>query len=132
MLIIILPLSLFIARCSRIQGNWKDDTIHLVYRTCGGLPKSLFYLFIYLFGVLHRFSHCTEVILRWVVGRADETSTYSLSGFCTVNCRATASNYQHSHLRPCREPIPSLRAHFSSICENLCWESRPGRNFKLS
>ena len=22
----------------------------------------------------------------WVVGRAEETSTYSLSGFCTVNC----------------------------------------------
>ena len=32
--------------------------------------------------------------------------TYSSSEFCTVNCRPTASNYQLSHLRPCREPRP--------------------------
>ena len=44
-----------------------------------------------------------QVISRRVVGRAEETSTYSSSGFCTVNCRPTASNYQLSHLRPCRE-----------------------------
>ena len=49
-----------------------------------------------------------QVISRRVVGRAEETSTYSSSGFCTVNCRPTASNYQLSHLRPCRgtEPRP--------------------------
>ena len=41
-----------------------------------------------------------EVISRRVVGRAEETSTYSSLGFCTVNCRPTASNYQLSHLRP--------------------------------
>ena len=41
-----------------------------------------------------------QVISRRVVGRAEETSTYSLLGFCTVNCRPTASNYQLSHLRP--------------------------------
>ena len=50
-----------------------------------------------------------QVISRGVVGRAEETSTYSSSGFCTVNCRPTASNYQLSHLRPCREPNPGLR-----------------------
>ena len=50
-----------------------------------------------------------QVISRRVVGRAEETSTYSSSGFCTVNCRPTASNYQLSHLRPCREPNPGLR-----------------------
>ena len=50
-----------------------------------------------------------QVISRWVVGSAEETSTYSLSGFCTVNCRPTASNYQLSHLRSCREPNPGLR-----------------------
>ena len=50
-----------------------------------------------------------QVISRRVVGRAEETSTFSLSGFCTVNCRPTASNYQLSHLRPCREPSPGLR-----------------------
>ena len=47
-----------------------------------------------------------QVISRRVVGRAEETSTYSSSGFCTVNCRPTASNYQLSHLRdvPGTEP----------------------------
>ena len=30
---------------------------------------------------------------------AEETSTSSLLGFCTVNCPSTASNYQLSHLR---------------------------------
>ena len=42
-----------------------------------------------------------QVISRRVVGRAEETSTYSSLGFCTINCRPTASNYQPSHLRPC-------------------------------
>ena len=55
------------------------------------------YLCVHLFGVLRRFQHCT----RRVVGRAEETSTYSSLGFCTVNCRPTASNYQLSHLRSC-------------------------------
>ena len=41
-----------------------------------------------------------QVISRWVVGRVEETSTHSSLGFCTVNCRPTASNYQLSHLRP--------------------------------
>ena len=52
-------------------------------------------LFIYLFGVLHRFQHCTGHI--------------TALGFCTVNCRPTASNYQLSHLRPCWESNPGLR-----------------------
>ena len=50
-----------------------------------------------------------KVISRRVVGRAEETSTYSSSGICTVNCQPTASNYQLSHLRPCRKPNPVLR-----------------------
>ena len=50
-----------------------------------------------------------QVISRRVVGRAEETSTYSLLGFCTVNCRPTASNYQLSHLRPCWGTNPGLR-----------------------
>ena len=41
-----------------------------------------------------------QVISRRVVERAEETSTYSSLGFCTVNCRPMASNYQLSHLRP--------------------------------
>ena len=38
-----------------------------------------------------------QVISRQIVGRAEETSTYSWSRLCTVNCRPTASNYQLSH-----------------------------------
>ena len=48
-----------------------------------------------------------QVISRWVVGMAEETSTYSSLGFCTVNCRPTASNYQLSHLRPCGDRTPA-------------------------
>ena len=62
--------------------------------------------FIYLFGALRRFQHCTG---RRVVGRAEETSTHSSLGFCTVNCQPTASNYQLSHLRPCWELNPGLK-----------------------
>ena len=68
------------------------------------MQKSVFYLFIWGFMLL-----LTLYRSRRVVGRAEETSTYSLSGFCTVNCRPTASNYQFSHLRPCWESNPGLR-----------------------
>ena len=53
-----------------------------------------------------------QVISRRVVGRAEETSTYSSYvqfRLCTVNCRPTASNYQLSHLKPCRGSNPGLR-----------------------
>ena len=53
--------------------------------------------------------YTVQVISRWVVGRAEETSTYSSLGFCTVNCRPSASNYQLSHLRPCRGSNPGFR-----------------------
>ena len=67
-----------------------------------------------------------QVISRRVVGRAEETSTYSSSGFCTVNCRPAASNYQLSHLRPCQEPNPGLRGgrrecyHYATMAPSLC------------
>ena len=64
-------------------------------------------LFIYLW--FYVAFNTVHVISRQVVGRAEDTSTYSLSGFCTVNCRPTVSNYQLSHLRPCLEPNPGLR-----------------------
>ena len=64
-------------------------------------------LFIYL-GFYVAFN-TVQVISRRVVGRAEETSTYSSLGFCTVNCRPTASNCQLSHLRPWRESNPGLR-----------------------
>ena len=66
-----------------------------------------FCLFFYL-GFYVTFN-TVQVISRRVVGRAEETSTYSSLGFCTVNCRPTASNYQLSHLRPHWEPNPDLR-----------------------
>ena len=50
-----------------------------------------------------------QVISRWVVGRAEETSTYSSLGLCTVNCRPTVSNYQLSHIRPSQGSNPGLR-----------------------
>ena len=50
-----------------------------------------------------------QVISRRVVGRAEETSTQSSLGLCTVNCRPTASNYQLSHLRLSRGSNPGLR-----------------------
>ena len=79
-------------------------------RVCNLIPHSIstyqplkqLVLFIYL-GFYIAFN-TVQVISRWVVGRGEETSTYSSSGFCTVNCRPTASNYQLSHLKPCREP----------------------------
>ena len=57
-------------------------------------------LFIYL-GFYVAFN-TVQVISRRVVGRAEETNTYSSLGFCTVNCRPTASNYQLSYIRPQR------------------------------
>ena len=66
-------------------------------------------LFIYLFGFFYVAFNTVQVISRRVVGRAEETSTYSSLGLCTVNCRPMASNYQLSHLRPSRGSNPGLR-----------------------
>ena len=70
----------------------------------GSESVTILYKFIYLFWVYAAFN-TVQVISRWVVGRAEETSTYSLSRFCTVNCRPMSSNYQLSHL-PGTEPRP--------------------------
>ena len=52
-------------------------------------PSFAKFLFIYLWFYIA--FNTVQVISRRVIGRAEETSTYSLSGFCTVNCRPTAS-----------------------------------------
>ena len=84
-------------------------------------------LFIYL-GFYIAFN-TVQVISRQVVGRAEETSTYSLLGFGTVNCRPTASNYQLSHLRPCRELNPGLKGgrrecyHSAAVAPNMVVEN---------
>ena len=48
-------------------------------------------------------------ILWWIVGRAEETSTYSCSRFCTVNCRSMANSYQLSHIRSGHDLNSDLR-----------------------
>ena len=75
-------------------------------------------LFIYLgFNVSF---NTVQVISRRVVGRAEETSTYSSLGLCTVNCRPTASNDQLSHLSPCgdRTPASEVGGESNTICIN--------------
>ena len=87
----------------------------ILYNTCeaGHIESSILLspcascLFIYL-GFYVSFN-TVQVISRWVVGKAEDTSTYSSLGFCTVNCQLMASNYQLSHFGLCREPNPSLR-----------------------
>ena len=62
--------------------------------------SSALLLFLIALQLLHVFIHLgfyvafntVQVISRWVVGRAEATSTYSRSGFCTVDCRPMASN----------------------------------------
>ena len=55
--------------------------------------------FIYLFGVFYVAFNTVQVISRRVVLWAEETSTYSWSRFCTVNCWALVSNYGLSFIR---------------------------------
>ena len=97
--------------------NFEILLMMLCFRVC------LIYLFIYL-GFYIAFT--VQVISRWVVGRAEGTSTYSLLGFCTVNCQPTASNYQLSHLRPCQEVNPGFRGgrqecyHSATVAPRVC------------
>ena len=65
--------------------NWnpcKTKASEYSYEPKEASPK--FNLYIYL-GFYVAFN-TVQVIVRRVVGRAEETSTYSSSGFCTVNC----------------------------------------------
>ena len=86
----------------------------------------IYFLFIYL-GFYVSFN-TVQVISRRVVGRAEETSTYSSLGFGTVNCRPMASNYQLSHLRLCRESNPGLRGgrrecyHSATVAPVYCYK----------
>ena len=63
------------------------------------IARTRFYIYLFIWGFYVAFN-TVQVISRRVVERAEETSTYSSLGFCTVNCRPMASNYQLSHLRP--------------------------------
>ena len=63
--------------------------------------------FIYLFGVLHRFQHCTGHITTgsWK-GRGNQYIQFVMVLYCKL---PMASNYQLSHLRPCWGSNPGLR-----------------------
>ena len=89
------------------------------------LSISLTYLFIYL-GFYVDFNS-VQVISRRVVGRAEETSTYSSLGFCTVNCQPTASNYQLSHLRPFWGSNPASEVGGESVTTLSPWCAKNGK-----
>ena len=63
-----------------IQWNWGIRQL-----TCFCVERFIYLGFYVTFNTV-------QVISRRVVGRAEETSTYSSLGFYTVNCRPTASN----------------------------------------
>ena len=109
----------------RFWGFWLmiiHDYIVDICKSCKF--QSICVEFIYL-GFYIAFN-TVQVISRWVVGRPEETNTYSSLGFCTVNCQPTASNYQLSHLRPCRELNPGLRGgrrecyHSATVAPYMC------------
>ena len=78
----------------------------------------LFYYYYLGFNVAF---NTVQVISRRVVGRAEETSTLSSLGFCTVNCRPTASNYQLSHLSPCGDRTPASEVGGESVTTLPLW-----------
>ena len=57
------------------------------------------YLFVYSFVGLRHIFITVRGISQMVVLWAEETSTYSWSRFCTLNCHTLVSNYQLSHIR---------------------------------
>ena len=84
-----------------LQLQLHNFTFHTFRRS--GASWAFIYLWLYVA------FNTVQVISRRVVGRAEETSTYSSLGLCTVNSRPTASNYQLSHLRPSQGSNPGLR-----------------------
>ena len=98
---------------SFINGNQMSVNIDLL------ICALLIYLFIYL-GFYVAFN-TVQVISRQVVGRPEETITYSLTGLCTVMCQPMASNYQLSHLRLFWEPNPGLRGGRRECYHSATW-----------
>ena len=82
-------------------------------------PGLVVVYFVYL-GFYVAFSP-VQVISRRVVGRAEETSTQSSLGLCTVNCQPTASNYQLSHLSPCGDRTPGSEVGGESVTTLPPW-----------
>ena len=74
-----------------------------------GITSRIYHWRIFIYLRFYVAFNTVQVKSQWVVGRAEETSTYSSLGLCTVNFRPTASNYQLSHLRLCWGSNPGLR-----------------------
>ena len=88
---------------SHLWGRGSVPSTASIGKASSCLPLNFIYLGFYV-------AFNTVQVISWrVVGRAEETSTYSSLGFCTVNCRPMASNYQLSHLRPWQGSNPGLR-----------------------
>ena len=98
--------------CGKLEAQWNknippycdfcketEDMQHILY-FCRRIKSIWMHLDLFIYLGFYIAFNTVQVISRWVVGRAEETSTYSSLGFCTVNCRPTASNYQLSHFRP--------------------------------
>ena len=86
------------------------DLVYSLFGVQYHFQQCTHHTFIYLFGVLHHFKHCTGHIMPDSrKGRGNQYIQLVKVLYCTVHCRPMASNYQLSHLRPCREPNPSLR-----------------------
>ena len=78
--------------------HFKFFTIRDKYIHFESIKITLQTLFIYLFGFFYAAFNSVQVISRRVVLCAEETSTYSRSRFCTVNCQPMVSNYQLSQI----------------------------------
>ena len=89
--------------------------------------SNLVYICSFLYLGFYVAFNTVQVISRLIVGRAEETSTYSLLGLCIVTCRPAASNYQFSHLRPSQGSNPGLRGgrrecyHSATVAPNLLY-----------
>ena len=68
------------------------------FQHCTGHISPLNYAswYVYLFGVLHCFQHCTGYIM---IGNCKGRGDQYIQLVCTVKCQPTARNYQLSHLR---------------------------------
>ena len=80
-----------------------------------------FFIFIYLFGVLRCFQHCTggHITAGSWKGRGNQYIQFVRVLYCKLPTNTMTSNYQLSHLRPCREPKPRpqrLEARVLPLC----------------
>ena len=92
-----------------VKRDIKPQINKLIAETFFVITTSVTYQNLFMYLGFYVAFNTIQVISRRVVGRAEETSTFGSSGFCTVNCQLMASNYQLSHLRLCRELNPDLR-----------------------